>query len=223
MTEYEGRHAGELIVDHMLHKGDYSSAEELIQQLQMGCPVDCLRVLLTSSDSSAVKAGAYVASEIRDRVVPLAEDLVSLLDHPSGYVKYYVVEAFEGCAKVADLECTTLGVCKCISLLRDSDAPVRVKAMWFLSQISQSHIIEAEKKISDREVCERMTWLLEMEISPQPQEIFRRLDGACVLDKRFASVVAARKYLWNPTLLKHATQSADEDVREFAKMSLEDT
>jgi hypothetical protein len=213
MNEHE-----EQLLTHLLTGGDDSTANELLESFYNGYPVERLRPLLQSDNESAVKAGAWIASELAERAAPLMKELFRLLNHPLRYVRFFILDA---------VLCSTTNehgevVARAVMLIRDPDEAVRWKALRFLANATKDQLSSALAYLDNRGGATLLAWLLRTGITQTDiQEIITRLNDPDSLTRMFAVAAAARLGPHNSVPLEHAANSTDSEVSSFAKEALE--
>jgi len=117
------------LIDRLRAGGNDSAANDLLTEVFRGHPVESLRRLLHSDEETAVKAGAWILSELGVRAAPMMADIVALLGHPLRYVRFFALDAVLASATSED----GVAVATAIGLINDPDDAVRWKALTFLA------------------------------------------------------------------------------------------
>ncbi len=203
-------YSAEILLERVAATGDEALAGQLLKEFFRGLPVARLRVLLNSENESAVKAGAWIASELASGVSVLLPDLAQLLDHPAKYVRFFALDAILGAAQVD----AGRAVGKAVSLLDDPEPSVRWKATDFLARASVDQLREALPFVL-REIGENLRWLVSLsEHTDAHESILSRLESTAALQRRFAVAAAAR--FRDREALVAATQGSDSEAADFA-------
>src|SRR5438132_8851986 len=126
------RPLGDVLIERIRQGGNGEAARELIRELAAGYPVANLRRLFQSELDEAVKTGAWIASELGERVVPLLGDLSGLLRHRLPYVRAFALDAILMAASANNGDV----IAEAVRLIDDQDEGVRWKAMHFLARAS---------------------------------------------------------------------------------------
>lgn len=203
----------ELLAQVAAHSQD-DAVQQLLGEFFKGYPIEKLRLLLGSTNENAVKAGAWIASELGSSVSPLNGDLLPLLDHPARYIRFFVIDAVLGYATAEHGEATA----KAIRLTRDTDDAVRWKALNFVAKADLDQLLASLPFQTDTKLAELTTWLTNLLGSPWKRtEIVNKLDDQERLVRLFAATAAARVAKSDMVPLQHAAGSGDEEVSSFAR------
>jgi hypothetical protein len=210
---------GDELLRRVLSGGEPESgvANELLQELSRGYPVEKLSVLLHSNNERLVETGVWIASELGAGAGPIIRDLLPLYDYPNRRVKYYAVELALTAATGQDGEV----IARALSLILDPDRPVRRISFELLARAESARLAVSLPYIDDPEVVTLLEWALEVEgESRENEEIVSRLQGPDRLGALFATVAAARIYGRNPHYLQLAASSGDGDAQWLAASEL---
>ena len=112
---------GDVLIERIRQGGNGEAAQELIEELAAGYPVANLRRLFQSERDDAVETGAWIASELGERVVPLLGDLSGLLRHRLRYVRAFALDAI----LVATSPNNGDAIAEAVRLIDDEDEGVR--------------------------------------------------------------------------------------------------
>jgi HEAT repeat protein len=206
------------LLEHLLTGGNDSAANELLDAFHSGYPIERLRLLLQSDGETALKAGAWIASELGEKVAPLVSDLSRLLNHPSRYVRFFTLDAILGCTMNEHGEV----VARAVMLILDPDEAVRWKALHFLANATNNQLTIAVPHLDSQTVAAQLIWLLGSGgTQTDVQEIITRLNDPDPLTRMFAAAAAARLGPHNLAPLEHATACTDSEVSSFANEELE--
>ncbi len=215
MIDADGQRAGELLLRRMLAGGDVEAANELLEAFFGGLPVERLLLLLWSDSEDAVKAGAWIASELGAQAQPLLPELARLLDHPARYVRFFLLDAILASASTEDGE----AVARAVSKIRDCDEAVRWKALQFLSRASEDQLAAAIECLTDPELRSALQWLLSD--GTDARRVVTRLQEEDDLGKLVAAAAAARIAAHDPWPLQRAAISDHAEVSSFASQEME--
>lgn len=213
MTGPVSREADALVAKILSTESDLGEvANDLLKAFFAGYPVDRLRLLLRSSNASAVRAGVWIASELGGDAAAMAQELPNLLDHAQTYVRFFAVDVALASATSQDGE--ALG--KAVALIDDPEESVRWKVLHFLARASNEQLAAALPFITREDVASRLSWLLG---DRSLGELAERFDGDR-LDGMFAVAAASRLTKGRQEALRRATASDDAEVRTFAEEEL---
>jgi hypothetical protein len=204
--------AQQLIAD-LAHGASSGLAQELLDEFFEGLPPEHLRPVLFSSNDDAVKAGAWIASELGARARPLLNDIRNLLKHRSGYVRFFLLDVILSAATEDDGEI----IAAAVGLVEDQDERVRWKAMTFLARSSQQQLAAALPHVTAGRLHVLSHWLVELASTTPGDSILERLRSNDPLTRRFAGSAAARVAGVDRSLLRAAAASNDEEICSFAK------
>jgi hypothetical protein len=194
-----------------------SVSVELLGEFFGGYPIERLRPLLGSDVATAVRAGAWIASELGARAAPLRDDLVALLGHPLRYVRFFAIDAILASASADDSRATA-ALAKAIDLIEDPDSAVRWKVMQLLTRADDRSIAANSSHIRSPAVRELIEWLAGR---PDQTDISTRLDHDDATTRLVAAAAAARQAEIDDAALRRATASPDEEVASFAREQVE--
>jgi hypothetical protein len=203
---------GDALLARVLQDGNEASANELLNEFFADYPIERLRFLLESDDDHAVRAGAWIASELGSRVEPLIEEVAKLLKHQSRYVRFFALDsvlmgASPGSART---------LARAVQLVEDPDVAVRWKAMGFLANASREQLAASARHLGQSQLGESVRWLLQAVASEDTHGIESRLADEGATTRLFAGVAAARLAPTNPSALRRAARASDPEVSSFA-------
>lgn len=199
---------------------DDSAAHQLLKEFFAGYPIGNLRLLLDSKLDNAVKAGAWIASELGENAAPLMPLVAERLNHPLKYVRFFMLDVVLVCAGPADRTALT----NAVGLMRDSEDAVRWKAMKFLVKATPQQLTGSMSPEMDNELKQLTDWLVRMGGRyDKAVEIEEKLVSKSWLERAFAVVAAARHAPHDLTKLREAAQSADREIQEFAEEQLRES
>jgi hypothetical protein len=205
---------GDELIDRLRAGAGDSSANDLLSEVFRGYPVENLSRLLRSSQETAVKAGAWIVSELGVGAAPLLDEVVRLLGHPLRYVRFFAVDAVQAAATPAD----GAAVAAAIALVADRDDAVEWKALTFLAWADRAQLEAGIPHLADPRLGELTSGLL----TGGPQAL-AALDDPDHLTRAFAAAAAVRtaRQTGDRTALEHAAASGDPAVASFATGQLE--
>ena len=202
--------ADELIA-RLVAGGSDETANALLEEFFDGYPVERLRSLLGSQHESAIRVGAWIASELGAQSRPLLEDMAELLGHGSRYVRFFLLDA----VLAASTEHDGRVIASAVELIGDGDEAIRWKAMNFLARATPGQLAAAEPYLAENHA--RLTaWLVDAGQGSLAETIVSRLASRDSLSRLFAAAAAARMRSRDVTALESATRSDDPEVRSFA-------
>ncbi len=208
---------GDELIDRLRAGGNDSSANDLLTEVFRGHPVKSLRRLLHSDEETAVKAGAWILSELGVRAAPMMADIVALLGHPLRYVRFFALDAVLASATAED----GAAVASAIGLINDPDDAVRWKALTFLAWASADQLAASVAHL--RPPLRGLTeWLARASSGAATgRDVLTALDDPDRLARVFAAAAAVRLARRDRGLLERAAASADQEVSTFAREQLE--
>ncbi|MCK2216775.1 hypothetical protein MF672_023665 [Actinomadura sp. ATCC 31491] len=193
------------------------AANDLLNELFGGYPVEQLRRLLRSGDDRALQTGAWLLSELGERAAPLMGEVPALLAHPRRQVRFFAVEfvLLAGDEQHADV------IAQVVALSRDPDPSIRWKVLHFLAMASTEQLMAGLPRLTDPELGRLTAALVAADAEdPDPGEIVAALDGDDPTARLFAAAIATRLAEDDPALLRHAARARDEEVSSFARWQL---
>lgn len=192
-----------------------TTANELLKAIFRGYPAENVRRLVRSAVPQAVKAGAWILSELGpDAARFLASDVAFLLQHDLQSARFFALDAVLSSAMSKD----GAVVSRAVMRIRDTDRAVRWKAMQFLSRADADVLRSSIPFISDPEVGELIVWLTNEEWGDQRvHDVKRRLDDPHPVRRLFAAAAAARLAPTDPRAIERAADAGDDEVRDFAQ------
>lgn len=205
------------LLEHVCAGGNDSAAYELLNEFFDGYPIERLRRLLRSNEEKAVEAGAWIASELADSISPLMSDLSRLFEHPSAYVRFFILDA------VLDGATQEHGdaLARAAHLIRDPVKAVRWKALCFFSKATSDQLVASMAGLGNSVLAALVAWLLDAASTIKTKEIITRIEDDDSLRRLFAAAAAARLSDRDVVPLEHAAASTDLEVSSFAKQELE--
>lgn len=208
---------GDELIDRLRAGENDSSANDLLTELFRGYPVESVRRLLHSDEESAVKAGAWILSELGVRAAPMMTDIVALLEHPLRYVRFFAVDAVMAGGTAEDGS----AIAAAIGLIDDPDDAVRWKALTFLAWASSEQLAAGVEHLPPP-LRDRARWLTRaVSGAVAGSDVLAALDGPDRLARLFAAAATVRLARRDRHLLRHAAASSDAEVSSFAQEQLE--
>ncbi|MGW2146994.1 hypothetical protein ACWCOT_22005 [Nonomuraea bangladeshensis] len=196
-----------------------AAANDLLEEVFAGYPVDNLRRLLRSDAEKVVRTGAWLLSELGELAAPLADELPALLASPLRQVRFFAVETV---LNAGDADGPLAA--RALALVRDGDDAVRWKVLSFLAEADTEQLAAGAEALEDAELKELAEWLVRLDTEEiDPREVVARLEGGDRTARMFAAAAAARLSDEEDTnLLAHAATAEDEEIRSFALEQLDD-
>lgn len=193
------------------------AANDLLNELFGGYPVENLRALLHSGDDDAVQTGAWLLSELGEQAAPLLEEVPALLAHPRLQVRFFAVEFV---LLAADERHAGI-IAQALALSRASDSAIRWKVLHFLAMASTEQLMAGLSRLDDPEVGRLTAGLVASDTEdPDPGEIVAGMEGDDPVARLFAAAIAVRMAEDDPALLFHAARVRDEEISSFAQWQL---
>ncbi|MFC5822747.1 hypothetical protein [Nonomuraea insulae] len=193
------------------------AANDLLNELFGGYPVENLRTLLHSGDDDAVQTGAWLLSELGEQAAPLLDEVPGLLAHPRHQVRFFAVEFVLLAADEPHADI----IAQALTLSRDSDTAIRWKVLHFLAMASTEQLMAGLSRLTDPEVRRLTAGLVASDTEdPDPGEVVAGLEGDDPVARLFAAAIAARMAEDDPALLRHAARVRDEEISSFAQWQL---
>lgn len=201
--------------DHV-HRGAYS---ELLGLAFQGYPLERVARLLQSDNDGAVSCGAFVASELGVRGVPLLEYAKPLLTYRSSHVRGELVDVVNLSAGT-DPEATAMA----IGLMKDESRGARGRVLQLLTRAGDQELEEATSLIDDSDVRELTRWLREEGSDPDAADrIVERLGSDDEVTALFAAAATVRIADETTGPLEVATTTGSSELRSFASGQLSGT
>ncbi len=209
------------LVETLLNGGDggsdYAVENALLIQFFRGYPIENVLVLLRSNQENAVKAGAWIASEMGIKIAPLIDELSEFIDHPIPYVRFFMIDP----VLVAATSEQGGIIAKAVLLVNDREASVRRQAHHFLARAANDQLAASVAYLHDDEVQRLVRWL----VSAENTDVFKRSVGEKLRDedalsRAFAVAAAARLNEDGRAFLEEAASDSDAEVSLFATQEL---
>jgi hypothetical protein len=189
-------------------------ANELLKEFLGGYPLTHVTALLDSGVPRAVKAGAWICSELGQRAAPLMDEIGELLHHEMKYVRFFAIDAVLAAATPQDGPV----VARAIELISDADGAVRWKALLLLARAPEEQLNAAVPHLKNEAQKGLTAWLV---AGAAPNDIRSRLQGRQPLVRLFAAAAAARTASQDPSSLVAAAATEDDEVASFAREQLD--
>jgi hypothetical protein len=191
-----------------------AAATELLDEFFGGYPVQRLADLLRADHDAAVRAGAWIASELGDRAAPVLDEVAPLLDSPIRYARFFAIDAVLVTATPAHGRLLAAAVQR----VTDADDAVRWKATHLLAHASTPQLTAAVPYLRDERLRVLTTWLLG---DIAAADVTARLGADDRDDRLFAVASAVRSFDRDPAPLEAAASSADTEISSFAQRERE--
>jgi len=212
------RHADELI--EVLRAGAVDAVEadeaanELLKQVFGGYPVRNLRRLIRSDEDLAVKAGAWIVSELGAGAAQVLDEVGFLLGHRVRNARFFAIDA----VLVAASSDHGPLIAKAVMLIADPDQAVRRKALQLLARATPEQLAAAVPHIPDSHAASLAAWLTSHGSDPAyRREITVWLGNSDKHTRLFAAAAAVRVADRDREAIERATESDDPDIRGFAQ------
>jgi hypothetical protein len=209
-SEYSSERGDDLLA-RMLG-GEPDLGNELLKECWGGYPVERIRALLRSDVESAVKSGAFIASELAELSRPLLNDVEPLLNHPDTWVRSDAIDAVNLAATVDEAEI----VARAIERITDSERSIRGSAFTLLAAAEREQLEASCGYIDDIDVKEALRSVLDEEDTVSSAEIRPRLADQSRLVRLFGLLSAARIGDRGADDLLAAIEADDEEIQLFA-------
>jgi hypothetical protein len=198
---------------------DGTLANELLREFHRGFPVEHLLPLLLSDNPKVVGTASFIADELGSRAAPLLSTMAKLLNYPDRLVRADAIGSM--------LTCTTgqnrREIATVVSMLDDSDWPIRWKVMEFLSLASPDQVRAALEQFESSEPASDhvhgLRWLVSKGGS-NPDEIIAWLRSSHSIHRKYGVVAAAKMASIINKPLVVASSIEDDDVMRFAHSML---
>jgi hypothetical protein len=193
------------------------AANELLNQIFDGYPVQNLRRLIRSDEDQAVKAGAWVVSELGAGAAEVLDEVDYLLRHPVRDARFFALDAVLAAAS-SDHGAM---IATAIMLITDQDQAVRRKALRLLARASTGQLAAAVRYKPDSRAASLAAWLVSYagDQTHRP-EVLVRLGDSDRETRLFAAAAAVRLADRDRAPLERAAESDDPDIRLFAQDEL---
>lgn len=187
------------------------AANDLLDELYAGYPVENLGRLIHSDDDASVKVAAWLLSELGERAAPMLAEIPALLDHPLLYVRFFAVEVVLTNGHDGAL------VARSLNLSQDPEPAVRWKVLRFLAGATVEQLAAGVPQLPVGHIRTLTEWLIRQETEQaDPREIIERLEAGDLTTRLFAAAAAARLSGKDTTLLERAADTETEEIRSFA-------
>jgi hypothetical protein len=194
-----------------------SAAYKLLNEVFNGYPVRKLHRLVHSSQAGAVRAGAWLLSELPDQAASMLDDIEFLLGHSQRDARFFAIDA----VLLGATEENGLLIAKTVTLIDDPDAAVRWKVMMFLSHASIPQLLSSIPYLALGLLTGSITWLASSsQTGADHQDILTRLDSSDRHTRVFATAAATRIAREDRTALEYAATSKDPEIKSFAESEL---
>lgn len=193
------------------------AANELLSVLFAGLPVSTLVTLLRSTETEAVKAGAWLVSELGENARPIIGEVAALLSSPEAYVRHFALDAVITATTQADGEL----IGQAIGLVGDPNPGVRDKAVRLLAVTPPDRLTAALPHVPGDDLRALTEWLVRTAVPfGESTEVTARLGATDPAERLFALALAIRIADRDSEPLEHAAEAADPDVSSLAAFIL---
>jgi hypothetical protein len=203
---------GDGLLARILGGDETGLGNELLNECWDGYPVERIRALLRSDVESAVKSGAFIASELAKLSRPLLRDIAPLINHRDTWVRGDAIDTVNLAATVDHGEI----VASAIEHITDDDRSIRFSAFTVLAASTRERLEASWRFIRDTDVKAALRAILDEETTVSSAEIHRHLVDGSRLVRLFGLVSAARISDRRAADLLAATEAADEEICSFA-------
>jgi hypothetical protein len=187
-------------------------ANDLLDAVHAGYPVERLRPLLMSEDDTAIGAGMFILSELGGYAAPLLADAALLLTHRSRRVRASALDIVSDCATTQDGAI----LAQAVLLSDDPESGVQWKALRFLTAL-ESPLLEAARAALPERFRALVLWLLDTDVgAANPEEMRTLLRDPDPLQRRFAAVALARSRN-RAAFLAMADEITDPPIKMFIR------
>lgn len=194
---------------------DGVAANDLLEELGRGYPIEILKAFLESINPRKVRVGVWIASELGAKAASLVDIAASLLSHPDRYVRFYAVDFIFSCASSTNVRPTAEAVCR----IDDEDSSVRWKVMRLLAHVPLATIKSVDNYVTcganDDAIRNGLRQLLDETTSGAIVHDMIRSSSA--ITRRFGAICAFRSRERLPNAYTQACESADADVQGFVR------
>lgn len=191
-------------------------ANELLREFQHDLPVEALRPLLLSCDVHVLGPALFIASELGAKATPFLDVIAELLNYSDRHIRGDAISSILTCATGHNGK----ELAAVITLLEDSDWPIRWKTMEFMSLASQEQLEGAleyfVKSIPYSIHIRNIRWLIGQS-GHDVREIVSWLKSEKSINRKYGVIAAARIADADVKCLALAESLDDEDIRQFAK------
>jgi hypothetical protein len=193
--------------------GSDDDVNELLAELYKGHPVSSVQQLVNGDRDEAVKAGAWIISELGKLAAPLMVQVAFLLQHPLRSARFFALDAVLVNASAGHGRL----IADAIGLIDDHDSAVRWKAIGFLSRATPQQLRAGLHETNSITIAALVKWLLDNDSTDHSGDIIARLDDPDPCRRRFAAAAAARIANQTTLPLDRAALTGDEEIRSFAQ------
>lgn len=194
-----------------------SAANDLLNYIFQGAQVGLVRRLVRCQEIQAVKAGAWIISELGRDAALLWDEVNLLLRSPARNVRFLAVDAALTLASENDAPT----IAEAITLIRDADRAVRRQVLRLMSRIELDRLSSAAPYLVDPHLKDQVRWLIKREGNlTGKSDVLIRLSYADNTTRMFAAVAAVRLAAEDAQALRCAADSNDPEIAAFAQCEL---
>jgi len=213
-----------LITDLLLNPRLFEKQQKgysLLKEFFRGMPIEALIPLLKSNDGIILKTGISIVSEMGDKVCSLMPYIATLINSEDAFIRYCTLECILLCGK-GEYVNEFIHLINSINIKDGNSKHLEMLLLYNaeMAQLEEGYKLVSENKIADHKLHEYGLNKL-MNRNNSEEEIIEMLDSVEPLTQRYGAIISARIYERSPELIKHALQSTDHDVKEFAKLIID--
>lgn len=213
------RAAGDKLLKKLLGHGTLEEksgpANDLLDEVFRGYPVEEIRALLRSTDPDVVRIGAWLVSELGELAKPLLGEMSDLLRSKTPFVRFYSLDCILTCAGATNG--SVLGVA--VKLIDDDHHGVRRKAIDFLVRAERAQLQAALDWFESQAEFEGeyVTGLRQIVRGNGRGEIERLLRSDSPVLGRLGLVAVLRQSGEEDVTIRLAMSAKDPEVREIIR------
>lgn len=193
---------------------------DLLGEFHRGYPLENLRLLLLNRNSDAAAVGAWIASELGSMGESLLDDVSRLIVHPNATVRFSVID----CVLLWADASKGKALAAVASLITDSDAGVRWKAMDFLSRAAPDQLSAALLQVQLHDPYSSTAKGLKLLLCQNGEAgelAIAALRSNDSVFRKYGAILARRSVGFNNAALSYAASVNDPDIRRFVRSGSE--
>lgn len=209
---------GDKLIDLLCVDGQDVDANDLLDEIHHGYPLEGLRKLLVCDGDAATKAAAWILSELGEDARPFLPEAVRLLHNPLKYVRFFALDV----VLVAATEATDgPAIASAVCLIEDQEEAVRWKVLRLLARATPEQLRASLTFLDARPEIQRLTLrLAAIEGKTEDiQAITREVEDPDRLVALFAVAAAARIAFLDRGPINFAASVSDPEISAFARDS----